>query len=71
MPHIPPPMPPIPPMPAVQEPLFLVDISHFQTGISIEQIASEGYVACICKASENLGRDATFDGFMPGCSSPA
>ena len=46
--------------------LFLVDISSYQAGINIAQVAREGFVAAACKATEGVGfRDPQFDTFIP------
>lgn len=46
--------------------VFGVDISNHQAGISIEQIAAEGYQYAICKASQGTYfRDGWFDGWIP------
>ncbi|GIG57404.1 hypothetical protein Lfu02_17760 [Longispora fulva] len=45
---------------------WLVDISNWQGDISIEQIASEGYSACVCKATEGRDyKDPWFDTYIP------
>jgi GH25 family lysozyme M1 (1,4-beta-N-acetylmuramidase) len=47
-------------------PTWIVDLSNWQAGINIEQIAREGYSAVICKATEgSTFRDAQFDGWIP------
>jgi lysozyme len=47
-------------------PTWLVDISNWQSDISIEQIAREGYSACVCKATEGvMYRDPWFVTYLP------
>lgn len=47
-------------------PVWLVDISNWQAGIAIEEIAREGFSACVVKATEGTTyRDPQYDGWIP------
>lgn len=45
---------------SVDKPIYGVDISSWQRGIELAQVAREGYEFCVVKASEGPYRDGTF-----------
>ena len=45
---------------SVDKPIYGVDISSWQRGINLAQVAREGYEFCVVKASEGPYRDGTF-----------
>lgn len=42
---------------SVEKPIYGVDISSWQRGIDLEQVASDGYEFCVVKATEGPTHD--------------
>ena len=45
---------------SVDQPIYGVDISDYQRGLDLDQVAREGYEFCVVKASEGPYADGTF-----------